>query len=241
MEQQLYNNQPKTVLNWSSGKDAALAFHLLQQSKYEITHLLTTLSADFDRVFMHGTRERLLDVQAEKIGLPLTKVKLPASPDDTLYKSAMRDILEKMKIEGVSNAAFGDIFLEDLRQYRVQQLEAIGINAVFPLWKLDTRTLVAMVEDYGIDAVIVCVNDKYLGKEFLGRKINRSLLNDLPGNVDACGENGEFHTFVCNAPFFKSPISVTFGETVYKKYVPANDDRDTNWDTGFYFLDLIPE
>jgi uncharacterized protein (TIGR00290 family) len=228
----------KVVMNWSSGKDAALAYHsLLLQAEYRVTHLLTTLSAEYDRVFMHGVREQLLDMQAQRMGLPLVKMKLPASPDDDLYKNAMLQTLSGLKAEGVTMAAYGDIFLEDLKVYRERQLAQAGIEALFPLWKKDTRELVSSVEDAGIEAIIVCVNEKYLGKEFLGRTVNRGLLRDLPGNVDPCGENGEFHTFVCNAPFFSAPIPVVMGEMVHKTYSPSGAD-DKGWDTGFYFLDV---
>lgn len=196
----------KVVMNWSSGKDAALAYSLLlQQPAYTVTHLLTTLSEEHERVFMHGVREQLLDIQAERMQLPLIKVKLPASPDDSLYRQAMQQTMTGLKSGGVTAAAFGDIFLEDLRTYREQQLSQTGMNALFPLWKRDTRDLVYQVEQAGIEAIIVCVNEKYLGKEYLGRKINADFLNELPASVDPCGENGEFHTFVYNAPFSAHP------------------------------------
>jgi len=225
-------------MNWSSGKDAALAYQtILQTGSYEVTHLLTTLSLEYDRVFMHGVRERLLDMQAQRMGLPLLKVKLPASPNDTLYRQAMLDTLTGLKDKGVAISAYGDIFLDDLRAYREQQLGQVGMTGLFPLWKKDTRELVKMITEAGIEAIVVCVSEKYLGKEFLGRKVDEAFLSDLPVNVDPCGENGEFHTFVYNAPFFSSPISVVPGEVVHKTYKPQNGD-DGNWDTGFYFLDL---
>lgn len=222
-----------TVLNWSSGKDAALAYHLLtQQDTYRVTHLLTTINAEHDRIFMHGVREYLLDEQAQRMGLPIEKLKLPSSPDDGVYKAAMAEAFDRMKREGVTAAAYGDIFLEDLKQYREAQLAAAGIKAVFPLWHRNTNELVQAVEAAGIEAMIVCVNGKVLGKEFLGRKVDRSLLNDLPDGVDPCGENGEYHSFVYNAPFFKEPIPVIQGETVFRRYNTA----ENSW--GFYFLDL---
>ncbi len=234
----MVSNEGKVVMNWSSGKDAALAYHLLsKQAGCEVTHLLTTLSEEHERVFMHGIREKLLDLQAERMKLPLIKVKLPASPDDTIYKQAMLKNLSALKEEGVSVAAYGDIFLEDLRVYREQQLAQIGMSALFPLWKKDTRELVRQVEEVGIEAIIVCVSEKYLGKEFLGKKISAELLAQLPANVDPCGENGEFHTFVYNAPFFSSPIPITTGEIVHKTYSPTGTD-DITWDTGFWFLDV---
>lgn len=230
----------KAVLNWSSGKDAAMAYWLLLQNKqYEVTQLLTTINAEHERIVMHGVREELLDAQAERMGLPLSKIYLPAQPDDALYKTNMLEVLEGFKKKGIQAAAFGDIFLEDLKVYREQQLALAGMSAVFPLWGKDTRSLVREVEDAGIEAIIVCVNEKFLGKEFLGRSIGRELLADLPANVDACGENGEFHTFVYNAPYFSAPVLVRNGEVVYKQYKSAGD-RDGQWDTGFYFLDLLP-
>ena len=232
-------NTAKVVMNWSSGKDAALAFAiLLTQKEYEVTHLLTTLSAEYERVFMHGIKEQLLDMQAERMKLPLLKVKLPASPDDSIYKAAMLQTMSGLKDQGISISAYGDIFLEDLKSYREQQLAQAGMTALFPLWKQDTRRLVADVEQAGIEAIIVCVNEKCLGKEFLGKQINTELLNSLPSNVDPCGENGEFHTFVYNAPFFSSPIPIATGEVVHKTY--KSPDGDSKWDTGFFFLDVSP-
>lgn len=228
----------QVVMNWSSGKDAALAYHtLLQQNEYEVTHLLTTISQEHARIFMHGVREKLLDIQADRMKMPLTKVKLPASPDDTLYKQAMHDALTQLKELGIQTAAYGDIFLEDLKTYREQQLAQVGFSALFPLWKKDTRELVQLIEQVGIEAMIVCVDEKYLGKEFLGKKIGADFLNSLPTNVDPCGENGEFHTFVYNAPFFSSRIPVVTGEVVYKTYTPSKED-DKGWSTGFYFMDV---
>lgn len=236
------NNPTKTVLNWSSGKDAALTYHLLStDDHYKVTSLLTTINAEQDRVFMHGLREQLLDLQAQRMGLPLLKVKLPPSPDDSLYKNAMQQTLEQLRDkEGITTAAYGDIFLEDLKTYREAQLATVGFQGLFPLWKKDTKELISLIEDTGIEAITVCVSEKYLGKEMLGRKIDRSFLNDLPTNVDPCGENGEFHTFVYNTPFFSAPISITKGEIVYKNYAPVSDSDNVAWDTGFYFLDILP-
>jgi len=225
-------------MNWSSGKDAALAYLTIrQQGIYEVTHLLTTLSAEHERVFMHGIREKLLDMQAERMKLPLIKVKLPASPDDTIYRQAMLQTMGDLQKQGVTAAAYGDIFLEDLKAYREHQLAEVGMTAIFPLWKRDTAELVRNIEQSGIEAIIVCVNEKYLGKEFLGKKINADFLSSLPANVDPCGENGEFHTFVYNAPFFSSLLPIVTGEIVHRTYSPSGED-DKMWDTGFYFLDV---
>jgi uncharacterized protein (TIGR00290 family) len=226
------------VLNWSSGKDAALAYHILSQSdEYKVTQLLTTVNKNYGRIVMHGVREELLDMQTERMGLSLKKIYLPEAPDDETYKAEMLSTLNQMKTEEIEVAAFGDIFLEDLRKYREQQLSVADIQAVFPLWKKNTKDLVGMLEDTGIEAMVVCVNQQFLGKEMLGRKVDRIFLNDLPANVDPCGEYGEFHTFVYNAPYFKAPIPVLKGEIVHKEYQQATNDKD-KWNTGFYFMDL---
>lgn len=228
----------KTVLNWSSGKDAALAYHLLRQSPtHKVTTLLTTVNAELTRVVMHGIREELLDAQADAMCMPLKKIYLPAAPDDITYKTAMHQALTQLKEEGIQASAFGDIFLEDLKNYREQQLATVGLEAVFPLWKHDTRLLISELEDAGIEATVVCINGALLDQSFLGRKIDRSFLNDLPENVDPCGENGEFHTFVYNAPYFKHPISIKQGDITHKTYTTPNSDTP-NDKTGFYFLDL---
>ncbi|OSZ78036.1 ATP-binding protein [Chitinophagaceae bacterium IBVUCB1] len=229
----------KTVLNWSSGKDAALAYHLLQQGgQYDVQTLLTTVNNEHERIVMHGVREELLNAQAAAMGIPSRKIYLHAAPDDSTYKNAMRDNLIELKEQGISTAAFGDIFLEDLKAYREEQLRAVGFEAVFPLWKRDTRELITVLEETGIQAMVICVNEKFLGKEFLGRTVDRQFLQDLPDGVDACGEHGEFHTFVCNAPYFSKPIAVQQGEIVYKNYTPATNDKGV-WHTGFWFMDLF--
>lgn len=233
-----HTDKTKIVLNWSSGKDAALAYHtLLQSAEYKVSQLLTTVNKNYNRIVMHGIREELLDAQATAMSMPLKKIYLPETPDDKTYKAEMLQTLTQMKQAGIAAAAFGDIFLEDLRTYREQQLSIADMQAVFPLWKQDTKELVSMLEDAGIEAMVVCVNQKFLGKEMLGRKIDRNFMNELPANVDPCGEYGEFHTFVYNAPYFKSAIPVVKGDIVYKEYQQTTNDKD-KWDTGFYFLDL---
>lgn len=229
----------KTVLNWSSGKDAALAYHILrQQGQYDVTTLLTTVNKDAGRIMMHGVREEMLDLQAEQMNIPLKKINLPASPDDALYAAAMQQALDELRNEEIICSAFGDIHLEDLRKYREDQLLAAGFEALFPLWKMDSKEVVKRVEQAGIEAVIVCVNERFLGKEYLGRKVDSALLADLPDNVDACGEYGEFHTYVYNAPYFNAPIAWRRGETVHKVY--THENTGTAWDKGFYFMDILP-
>lgn len=223
------------VLNWSSGKDAALSYHFLSQDeRYNVAQLLTTINDEQDRVVMHGVRESLLDAQANRMNVPSLNVKLPPSPDHDIYNRVMEQTLSDLSNKGITHAAYGDIFLEDLKQYREQQLAKAGFTGVFPLWKKDTRALIQIIEEVGIYAKVVCVNEKVLGKEFLGRRVDTSFMNDLPDWVDPCGENGEFHTFVYNAPFFSKAIDIEEGEMVYKQYERA----DGSWDTGFYFLDI---
>jgi uncharacterized protein (TIGR00290 family) len=218
------------VLNWSSGKDATLAcLELLRHQDYEVCELLTTINAEADRVFMHGTRESVLDQQAALMGLPLRKLKLPPAPTDAVYEDAMSEAFRELRSAGVRHAAYGDIFLDDLRAYREAQLAAAGFEGVFPLWKRDTTGLVHELEATGIQAIIVCVNAAVLDASFLGRTVNAALLQDLPAGVDPCGENGEYHTCVVEAPFFSKKLRYEVGETVYRSYGEA----------GFYFLDLI--
>jgi uncharacterized protein (TIGR00290 family) len=226
------------ILNWSSGKDASFAYFLLKkEGKYNISSLLTSISAQFDRVSMHGTRVEILEKQSELMQIPLEKILVPENADMETYNKTMQNSIQKFINQDIKTFASGDIFLEDLRKYREDQLAKIDAKAIFPLWKMDTKSLVKQVEDAGIIAKIVCVNDKYLGEEFLGRTINRDLLNDLPANVDPCGENGEYHTLVVDAPFFKEKMKIKEGEIVYKKY----DSGDGKWDSGFYYLDMILE
>lgn len=235
---QLYDNKTKTVLNWSSGKDAAYAYYLMQQhGGYDVTHLLTTINAEKNKVVMHGVREELLDKQAAAMGLPLKKIHLPASPADGLYKRAMETALNELKETGVAAASFGDIFLEDLKKYRESQLAKAGLECVFPLWKIDTRSIIKQLEQAGIEAIIVCVNGNVLDKSFLGRKVNTELLNDLPGNVDPCGENGEFHTFVYKAPYFSADIAYEIGDIVKTSY---DDPGREEGKIDFFFLDVFP-
>lgn len=225
------------VLNWSSGKDAALAyFYLQQEGRYRVQSLLTSLSEAYGRISMHGVREEVLERQAMLIGLPLRKIYLPENTDMDTYSRIMGKTVAAIKSEGTDTMAFGDIFLEDLRTYREQQLAGLDMKAVFPLWKKDTRELVKDVEDRGIKAMIVCVNDRYLDATFLGRYVDRSLLADLPPGVDPCGENGEYHSLVIDAPYFSGgPLPVVTGDTVFREY-----SLDAHNKQGFYFLDVVP-
>ncbi len=218
---------PKAILSWSSGKDSAYALHELRRSgACEVVGLLTTVSAAFDRVSMHGVREELLDRQAEAVGLPLKKVRIPYPCPNRVYEDAMRAALEEARRQGVTHVAFGDLFLEDIRAYREARLAEAGFQPVFPLWGRETAGLAREMVHAGVRARLCCVDPRKLGREFAGRELTAELLAELPAGVDPCGERGEFHTFVSDAPGFRRPVPVTVGETV---------ERD-----GFVFTDLRP-
>jgi len=189
---------------------------------------------------MHGVRRSLLEAQAKSIGIPLSTIELPEQPGMEEYEQKMLDKVTELKKNGCTHAIFGDIFLEDLKKYREEKLAQVEIECVFPLWKQDTTQLVHEFIDLGFKSVIVCVNEQWLDKSFCGRLIDESFLSDLPANVDPCGENGEFHSFVFEGPIFKEPIRYQKGEIVHRKY-EAPKDIGAKESYGFYLCDLIEE
>jgi len=228
----------QAYMNWSGGKDSALCLYkILQDDKYNVTHLLTSVNAAHNRVSMHGVRRELLVKQAEAIGLPLETIELPEQPAMPKYEQAMLTKVQQLKQQGCTHAIFGDIFLEDLRTYREQQLQQQNIQCLFPLWKMETTALVKEFIQLGFKSMVVCVNEQYLDKSFCGRVIDDNFLADLPANVDPCGENGEFHSFVFEAPLFKQPIPIVKGDIVRKEY-PAPVPGEKPY--GFYFCDILP-
>lgn len=230
----------KAYLNWSGGKDAALSLHrLLAESQYEVCSLLTTVSADYQRVSMHGVREVLLREQACQIGLPLKVVYLPESTGMAAYDELMGNCISEFAAEDIRHAVFGDIFLEDLRDYRERQLGLAGMKGVFPLWKSDTRALLLEFLDAGFKAIITCVNADLLDRSFAGRTLDRDFIQDLPSGVDPCGERGEFHSFVYDGPLFKKPVAFSRGEVVEKSY-QSSKEENVQWATRYYFCDLLP-
>jgi uncharacterized protein (TIGR00290 family) len=237
----------KTYFNWSTGKDSALALHyLLQDKNYSIEHLLTSVNAHHNRVSMHGLRRELLQQQIKALGIPNSTIELPEQPSMTEYEAVMKKTVMDLQQQGFEYAAFGDIFLEDLKIYREQQLSALNIKAVFPLWKKDTKQLLNEFIQLGFKAILVCTNAALLDESFAGRIIDKDFIKDLPTNVDACGENGEFHTFCFDGPIFKTPIQFTIGEIIYREYkVPENKEDNCFTPTqktnmGFWFCDLLP-
>lgn len=237
----------KAIFNWSSGKDSALTLYkILQENEYEVTTLLTSVNSQYQRISMHGVRIELLEKQAEHIGLPLTKMMIPEMPTMEIYDDVMRKTLLEFKEKGIDYSIFGDIFLEDLRKYREDKLALANFKGVFPLWRKDTKALIQEFLKLGFKTIIVCVNEKYLGKEFVGRVIDENFINDLPPNVDPCGENGEFHTFTFDGPIFSKPVPFELGEIVYRKYEPTNSSsndvcktEDSPYTYGFWYCDLI--
>ena len=213
---------------WSGGKDSAMALHALQLAQsHRITTLLTTVTEEYDRISMHGVRRVLLERQAESLGLPLHAVLIPPHCTNATYEAQMKEALSEHLARGVRRVAFGDIFLEDLRVYRERNLAQAGIEALFPIWKRDTRELAGDFLRLGFRAIAVCVDPRVLDPSFAGRLLDESFFADLPPGVDPCGENGEFHTFVFDGPIFQTPVRFAAGEKVL---------RD-----GFCFCDLLPE
>jgi len=219
--------RPKALLSWSSGKDAAWALHTLRQAgEVEVVGLLTTTNAAFDRVAMHGVRAALLEAQAEAVGLPLWKVPLPWPCPNEAYEALLAQACARAVADGIEVMAFGDLFLEDVRDYRIQKLAGTGLAPLFPIWNPDTAALAGGMVAAGLKATLTCVDPRALDASFAGRAFDAQLLADLPASVDPCGERGEFHTFVWDGPMFDHPVPVQRGEVV---------ERD-----GFVFADLAP-
>jgi uncharacterized protein (TIGR00290 family) len=214
------------ALSWSGGKDSALALHELRQRTGPPPRaLITTVTADYARISMHGVRRELLSRQARAVGLPLVEVEIPGDCPNDVYEQRMGQALGEAPLAGVETIAFGDLFLDDIRAYREERLRRVGKEAVFPLWGRDTSALAREFIAAGFEAVLVCVDPGQLEPSFAGRRFDTELLANLPPDVDPCGENGEFHTFVHAGPIFSAPIACEVGETV---------QRD-----GFVFCDVL--
>lgn len=217
----------KVLLSWSSGKDAAWALRLLgTEPGVELVGLLSTVNETHERVAMHGVRERLLELQAEAVGLPLWKIPLPWPCPNEVYETRMSEAMTRMQEEGIGAVAYGDLFLPDIRAYRESRHAGTGIEALFPLWGRDTAALAREMIAEGLQARLACVDTARLEARFAGRAFDLKLLEELPPTVDPCGEHGEFHTFVWDGPMFRQPIPVKGGEVVIRE--------------GFAFADLLP-
>jgi uncharacterized protein (TIGR00290 family) len=206
------------LVSWSGGKDSAMAlYEIFKNKNYHIAALLTTLTEDYDRISMHGVPRSLLEQQVASLGYPLEKVFISKNASNEEYESNMGRVLTKYKDTGVTSVVFGDIFLEDLKKYREDKLATLGLQGVFPLWKKDTRELAHSFISLGFKAITTCVDTNTLGGEFVGRDIDERFLSELPTTVDACGENGEYHSFVYDGPIFKESIPCTRGEIVLRE------------------------
>lgn len=218
---------PRAWMSWSTGKDSAFALHVVRAGEeIDVRALLVTVNADADRVAMHAVRRRLLEAQARRLGLPLHVVEIPSPCSNDVYEERMAAAVAMARETAVELMVFGDLFLEDVRAYREDRLSGTGIAPVFPLWGRPTHLLARDMLTAGVQAVVTCVDPRVLSAEFIGRSFDESFLADLPEEVDPCGERGEFHTFVWDAPDFHSPIEIELGEVV---------SRD-----GFVFCDVVP-
>jgi uncharacterized protein (TIGR00290 family) len=205
----------KTWLSWSSGKDSAWALHVLRQSgEYAVEGLFTTINAEFERVAMHAVRVELLQKQAQAVGLPLHLIAIPNPCSNEQYAAVMTDFMAQAGSEGVQYMAFGDLYLQDVRRYREERMQGSGIEPIFPLWGRPTRDLLMEMLAGGLRACLTCVDPRVLPAEFAGCELTQALLESMPDSVDACGENGEFHSFVFDGPMFAQPLDIEMGEVV---------------------------
>lgn len=234
----------KTYFNWSSGKDSALAlYYLLQDKNFTVEQLITTVNSHYNRVSMHGLRTELLLAQTKALNIKASLIELPEMPSMETYEKVMLNTVSQLKKEGFTHSAFGDIFLEDLRTYRENNLAKHQIKTVFPIWKKDTKTLLTEFLNLGFKTIVVCANSKFFDQDFVGTIIDDDFIDNLPKGVDPCGENGEFHTFCFDGPIFKNPIPFTIGEKVYREYdaPKSNDDSVCTADNyGVWYCDLVP-
>jgi uncharacterized protein (TIGR00290 family) len=219
----------KVIVSWSGGKDCAVAlYELLRSGQYEVAALLTTVTEDYERISMHGVRRVLLRLQAELLGFALEEVFISRACAHEEYEANMRRVLTKYKRMGVDAVVFGDVFLEDLRQYRENNLAKLDLKGIFPLWKQNTCELARNFVALGFEAITTCVDTSVLDRQFVGRLVDSRFFAELPGNIDPCGENGEYHSFVYGGPIFREPLVFSVGEVVLR-------------DNRFCYCDLVPE
>lgn len=236
----------KCIFNWSGGKDSALAlYHCLKNPGLDIKYLLTTINDAVDRISMHGVRTELLIKQADSIGIPLYQVRLPEMPGMIEYDIIMRETMEHFRAEGITHAIFGDIFLQDLKDYRDARLAEAGMTGIYPLWNRNTNELIQEFLNLGFGTVITCTQERL--ERIVGKEINEELILSLPDDVDVCGENGEFHTFTFKGPIFKQEIAFQTGAKVFKTYATPKGSNDNCFSStpekpaGFWYCDLLPK
>ncbi len=215
-------------MSWSGGKDSCLALYEIQRAaSYRVATLLTTVTRDYDRISMHGVRRVLLEKQAASLGLPLHQVLISKGASNEEYETNLIEAVSAYSDQGIDSIVFGDLFLEDIKTYRDQFLARHGLRGIYPVWQRDTTEFIKEFIELGFKAVVACVDAKALDQSFAGRIIDHAFLASLPANVDPCGENGEFHTFVFDGPNFKESVRFSIGETI---------QRDSFW-----FCDLVPQ
>lgn len=218
----------KVVLSWSGGKDSAfILYKLLKSPDYEVVSLLTTITRGYDRVSMHGVRSSLIERQADAASLPLIKIYIPSNCTNDIYSSIMEDEMKRLKLSGINTMAFGDIYLQDVRDYREKNLSKVDMKCLFPIWGMDSLVVIHDFIDSGFKSITTCIDIRVLNNNFLGKVIDRSFVTELPPEIDPAGEKGEFHSFVFDGPAFKYKIPFIRGESVL---------RD-----NFNFVDLLPE
>ncbi len=221
-------SREKVAVAWSGGKDSAMAFFETKKDpRYEIVSLLTTVTGEYDRISMHGVRRELLKRQAEAAGVPLLEVVIPPQCSNEIYEQKMADACEQLKRQGVTSIVFGDLWLEDVRNYRIANLAKVNMKPLFPVWLRPVNTFAREIISSGIKTTLACVDSQQIPGSLAGREYDESLLKDLPPGADPCGEKGEFHTFVWDGPFFSRPVKFTKGA------VTVREGR-------FHFCDLIP-
>ena len=236
------NTLPKALFCWSGGKDSAYCLHkVLSEKLLDVAYLMTTVNDAFKRISMHGVREELLDKQVESIGIPAIKIRIKDGTHAE-YEQLMRDALLQAKAEGITHVIFGDIFLEDLRLYREENLKKVDLIGVFPLWKMDTKDLLEDFITKKFKTITCCINDGYFDKTWVGKEIDTDFIKDLPPFIDPCGENGEYHTFCYDGPVFHKSINFILGEKIYKPLEYTFDDavcKSPVKTKGFWYCDLI--
>lgn len=234
----------KITVSWSGGKDSAFALYkILLSGEYEVAHLHTVISQETRRVGLHGVHESLIDLQAESIGIPLKKICLRSSEHHEAYEQLMHSFYKQCSREGISDIVFGDIFLEDLKKYREQLLQDSKLKPIFPLWNIDSGRLIEDFVNAGFRTLICSANASLFKREQVGKTIDAAFLQSLLPEVDPCGENGEFHTFVYEGPLFKKKIDVSLGEVLQRSYQYRKQNEDgslTELESAFWFQDLLP-
>ena len=244
-------NPTPVLVSWSSGKDSAWAYYCLwkQPELYTVRGVFTTVTKTFDRVSIHSTPSWVLKQQAEKLGVPLYEIPIPYPCSNEQYEAAMESFLTQVKVLpeglGAMHLAFGDLFLEDIRQYREDKLRGTGFTPIFPVWGRDTTELAQEMIDSGVRAIVTALNPTKVPEEFAGRWFDANFLAELPEGVDPLGENGEFHTCVVDGPMFSAPINAKPGRMVKRDIVSASNDSDDKIHAGnssptYVYADVVP-